>query len=99
MGTTDYHIDHIVGHELGHILLDHRRTPAFGDDHARKNDLCRQAMPDLDPETVRAVLGRVNCDSDQEREAETFASLLMIAAAEANDPTSTMMRNAFFRHR
>ncbi|OBH15912.1 hypothetical protein [Mycobacterium sp. E3247] len=96
-GTSDYHIDQIVGHEIGHIVLGHRRSRAFGIDKARERALCRQVLPDIDPDTVRAVLGRTNGGSDQERDAEMFASLLMIAAAEANERTSVMMRSAFFR--
>jgi hypothetical protein len=90
-GTTDYHIDQIVGHEIGHILLDHGRSASRPCDAA----VC-QALPDLDPDTVRAVLGRGDYASDQERDAEMFASLLLIAAAEAAERHS-MMRSAFFR--
>jgi hypothetical protein len=97
IGTSDYHIDQIVGHELGHILLGHGRSRAFGLDRAREQDLCRQVLPDIDPETVRAVLARADFASDQERDAEMFGSLLMIAAAEANERSSVMMRTAFFR--
>ena len=46
---------------------------------------------------MRAVLGRTDYFTDQERDAEMFACLLMIAAAEANEPSSVMMRSAFFR--
>lgn len=97
-GTTDYHIDQIVGHEVGHILLDHHSQPAFGSDKAREHDLCRQVVPGIDPRTVRAVLGRRDGGNEQEHHAEMFASLLMIAVAEANDRSSVMMRSAFFRH-
>lgn len=90
-GTTDYHIDQIVGHEIGHILLGHGRSAGHPCDAA----VC-QALPDLDPDTVRAVLGRSNYAGDQERDAEMFASLLLIAAAEAAERHS-MMRSAFFR--
>lgn len=90
-GTTDYHIDQIVGHEIGHILLGHGRSAS----HACDAAVC-QALPDLDPNTVRAVLGRGDYAGDQERDAEMFASLLLIAAAEAAERQS-MMRSAFFR--
>ncbi|GAB1816153.1 hypothetical protein MUNTM_51960 [Mycobacterium sp. MUNTM1] len=90
-GTTDYHIDQIVGHEIGHILLGHGRSAS----HACDAAVCR-ALPDLDPDTVRAVLGRGDYAGDQERDAEMFASLLLIAAAEAAERHS-MMRSAFFR--
>ena len=96
IGTTDYHIDQIVGHEIGHILLGHGRSRGHSFAEAPEYRVCRQALPDLDPETVRAVLGRGDYASDQERDAEMFASLLMIAAGEAAERHS-MMRSAFFR--
>jgi hypothetical protein len=98
IGTSDYHIDQIVGHEIGHMLLGHGRIPVFGADKARERDLCHQLLPDLDPETVSAVLGRTGGAQDQERDAEMFASLLMISATEVNE-RSLMMRSAFFRRR
>jgi hypothetical protein len=96
IGTSDYHIDQIVGHEIGHILLGHGQNLACGADMARESDLCRQFLPDIDPKTVRAVLGRTNYANDQEHDAELFASMLMLAATEAEE-RSSMMRSAFFR--
>lgn len=96
IGTTDYHIDQIVGHEIGHILLDHGRSGGHGFGRAHGHKVSRQALPDIDPATVRAVLGRSDYASEQERDAEMFASLLLIAAAEAAERRS-MMRSAFFR--
>lgn len=97
-GTSDYHIDQIVCHELGHMLLGHGRTRAFGEQRDREVDLCREFLPDIDPASVNAVLGRSSYASDQEREAEMFASVLIIAAAEVADQES-MLRSVFFRHR
>lgn len=97
-GTSDYHIDQIVCHEIGHMLLGHGRIRTFGDDRAREVDLCREILPDIDPSSVNAVLGRSSYASDQERDAEIFASTLLIAAAEAADQRS-IMRGVFFRHR
>jgi hypothetical protein len=96
IGTSDYHIDQIVGHEIGHMLLGHGQNPACDVDKARESDLCRHILPDIDPKTVRAVLGRTNYVNDQEHDAELFASMLMIAAEEAATKSS-MMRNAFLR--
>lgn len=98
IGTSDYHIDQIVGHEIGHMLLEHSQISIFGADKARERDLCRRFLPDVDPDTVSAVLGRTDGAHDEEQEAEMFASLLMIAATEANE-RSQMMRSAFFRRR
>lgn len=98
IGTSDYHIDQIVCHEVGHMLLGHGRIQVHSNGTAHQRDLCRQLLPNIDPETVHAVLGRSDYADDQEREAEMFASILVIAAAEAADQKS-MMHNAFFRRR
>jgi hypothetical protein len=95
-GTSDYHIDQIVRHEIGHMVLGHGRTGDRGSDRVRARELCRQILPDIDPGAVWALLGRSDYTSGQEREAETFASILMLAAAEVADQKS-MFRSVFFR--
>ncbi len=97
-GTSDYHIDQIVCHEIGHMVLGHGHTHAVGGTREHEMELCRRILPDIDPATVRAVLGRTNYESTQERDAEMFASILLIAASEAADQRS-MMRSVFFRSR
>ncbi|GAB1816690.1 hypothetical protein [Mycobacterium sp. MUNTM1] len=96
IGTSDYHIDQIVCHEIGHMVLEHGQNRAGRTDRTREHELCRLVLPDINFDTVCAVLGRTDYGSDQEREAETFASILMIAAAEAAAEQS-MMRSVFFR--
>lgn len=95
-GTSDYHIDQIVRHEVGHMVLGHGRSGERGADRAHVQELCHQILPDLDPDAVRTLLGRTDYSSGQEREAETFASILMLAAAEVADQRS-MVRSVFFR--
>nr|VTP01808.1 hypothetical protein BIN_B_04208 [Mycobacterium riyadhense] len=95
-GTTDYHIDQIVCHEIGHMILEHGSGPRGMAGTTGFAQTYRAILPDLDPSAVRAVLGRTDYASDQERDAEMFASALMLAAAEANEGHS-MMRTAFFR--
>lgn len=65
-GTSPLHAEHIVLHELAHILSGHSGADA---------GLAR-LFPDLDPATVRRVLGRVSYTNAQEREAEMIASLI-----------------------
>lgn len=98
VGTSRYHAMQIVCHEIGHMMLGHGRTRAFGADREREIEMCQKVLPDIDPAAVNAVLGRTDFESDQERDAEMFASILMIAAAEAADQQS-MMRSVFFRSR
>jgi hypothetical protein len=66
-GTSPLHAEHIVLHELAHILSGHALAGS-----GSLVDL----FPDLDPATVRQVLGRVAYSTAQEREAEMMASLI-----------------------
>jgi hypothetical protein len=65
-GTSPLHAEHIVLHELAHILSG----------HSGREGTLAGLFPDLDPDTVTRVLGRVNYTSAQEREAEMMASLI-----------------------
>ena len=69
--STPLHRDHIVLHELGHLLCDHSSQAAGGD------GALAQLLPGLSTETVRHVLGRTAYASRHEQEAEVFASLLL----------------------
>ncbi|MFY1632065.1 hypothetical protein ACN27F_02070 [Solwaraspora sp. WMMB335] len=65
------HRDHIVLHEVGHMLAAHAAGPdrpaaGFAD-----------LLPDLDPAMVRSVLGRCAYGDVPEQEAELIASLIM----------------------
>lgn len=69
--TTPLHQEHIIGHELGHILCGHATAPVIDPEASRL------LLPDLDPALVQAVLGRTNYTEVQEREAEMIASLIL----------------------
>ncbi|ORB73293.1 hypothetical protein [Mycobacterium scrofulaceum] len=96
IGTSEYHMDQIVCHEIGHMVLGHDQSYTSGP--LGSSHLCATLLPDLDPAAVRAVLGRTDYASAQERDAETFASMLVIAAADAGAQRS-VMRSVFFRAR
>lgn len=68
--TTKAHQDHIVLHELGHIIAGHRSDD--GDDM-----LLTELYPDLEPAAVRRALLRTSYDTEQEREAETVATIIL----------------------
>jgi len=81
--TTPPHQDHIILHELSHLLCDHFRGTLPDADHMRS------LLPDLDPAMVRRVLGRTGYSADEEREAELLASLIAQRAARATDSGKT----------
>ncbi|GAB2575953.1 hypothetical protein GCM10027168_06150 [Streptomyces capparidis] len=63
--TTALHRQHIILHEVAHLLCGHHGTP----DPA--------LVPHLSPSLVRRVLGRTVYSEPQEREAELLASLIL----------------------
>ena len=79
--TTRPHQEHIVLHELAHVLCDHYPVSLPGEHDTTA------LFPDLDPAMVRAVLGRAGYSSAEEREAETLASLIRQRATTRADGT------------
>ena len=69
-GTTPYHQTHIALHELAHMLLDHRGATQVWE------KLVNLLVPDVDPQLVQLVLGRSMYSTEEERDAETLASLI-----------------------
>lgn len=99
--TSVYHVDQIIRHEVGHMVLGHARTRvdegAADELDPSESNIARilEILPDIDPATIRSVLGRQDFANDQEREAETFASLMALAIQEREESAS-MMRTVFF---
>ncbi|HKS98856.1 MAG TPA: hypothetical protein VJT31_04930 [Rugosimonospora sp.] len=69
--TSRTHQEHIVAHELAHIICCHRGTSALDDLSART------LFPDVDPQLVRDMLGRATYTDSQEQEAEVMASVIL----------------------
>jgi len=83
-GTSRLHRDHIVLHEIGHMLFDHEvaepvaAAPAGQPaDPPDPDPALARLLPDLDPAMVRRVLRRGGYSSAQERAAEMMASLIL----------------------
>lgn len=70
--TTRAHQQHIVAHEMGHLLLKHQSLPS------NQEEVARLLMPNLDPALVRTVLARTSYAELEEQQAEVVASLLPI---------------------
>ncbi len=68
--TTRAHQEHIVLHEIGHMLFDHHsvQTDELGG--------LTTLLPDLSPRLIERLLGRTDYTRREEQEAEMFASVL-----------------------
>jgi hypothetical protein len=75
--TTRLHQEHIIAHELGHLLAGH------GSSDERDDDVWHELMPDIPPDVIRRALRRTSYDTADEREAETVATILLEAAVVA----------------
>jgi hypothetical protein len=73
--TSPVHQEHIIAHELGHLLSRHPAGAALSD------DVARVLLPDLDPALIRRALNRGHYSTAEEREAEMIASLISRAAS------------------
>ncbi|MCZ1012559.1 ImmA/IrrE family metallo-endopeptidase [Streptomyces lydicus] len=69
--TSKLHQEHIIAHELAHIICCHRGTGEL--DEATMSQL----FPDLNPEVLRDIFGRTSYSDIQEEEAEIMASLIL----------------------
>ncbi|MCK2245321.1 MULTISPECIES: ImmA/IrrE family metallo-endopeptidase [unclassified Crossiella] len=91
--TSPLHQEHILLHELGHLLCGHA-----GDGELHET-VAQLLMPNLPVELVRRVLGRTGYAQEQEQEAELVASLIMHRARRARPAPVTgglaRLRSAF----
>jgi len=86
--TSKTHQEHIVAHELGHIICHHRSS-------GRMDDSCsRLLFPDLDPELVRAMLKRSTYSTTEEWEAEVTASWIINRTGQASEADSGELPSA-----
>lgn len=77
--TTLFHQNHIVCHELGHMLMRHSSVQADADDDAKS---LAHLFPDLDVQSLESILGRSQFSTAREYEAEQLATLIMRDACE-----------------
>ncbi len=72
--TSRVHQEHIILHEIGHVILGHQmRGDGIGDGLSAGVDAF---LPDLRTRSIRHFLGRTDYTTRQEREAEMLASLI-----------------------
>ncbi|MEV8597812.1 hypothetical protein [Streptomyces sp. NPDC052012] len=68
--TSRTHQDHIILHEVGHILADHRSDETDTGDW-------QPLVPDISPDSIRRALRRTSYDAEHEREAELVATIIL----------------------
>lgn len=68
--------EHIIFHELSHILFGHSGGLAVND-----GDLATFLLPDLPTDLITRLLGRAAYDTKEEQEAEALATVLLQRAA------------------
>jgi hypothetical protein len=68
--TSQLHREHIILHELGHLLCEHQPTEVID------AEVVAQLFPHLNPAVVHRVLGRTTYTAVEEQEAEMLASLV-----------------------
>jgi hypothetical protein len=70
-GTSRLHQQHIILHEVSHLLCDHQPVPVSD------GEVPELLFPDLHLKTVKHVLQRSGYSTYEKREAETLASLIL----------------------
>jgi hypothetical protein len=69
--TSALHQEHIIAHELAHMICCHHSA-------AVSDDCARSLFPALDPRLVREMLGRDGYSDTQELAAEMLATLMLL---------------------
>ncbi|MFF5531862.1 regulator component [Streptomyces cinerochromogenes] len=72
--TAPLHREHIILHEIGHVLCDHHRSITDDGD-----DVTDRLLEGLQPHLVRRVMARTSYTTTEEQEAEMIASLIQSA--------------------
>lgn len=78
--TTRFHRDHIVLHEIGHMLCGHADNNDSADPDPVDHQELARFLPDLDPGLIERLLARTSYTTDEEQEAELVASLIRTTA-------------------
>lgn len=81
--TTKLHQEHIILHEIAHLLFDH-----YSLDTRSTEDLTG-LFADLSPRTIQRLLARTSYPTVQEQEAEMLASLIRTVTARARESPPT----------
>ena len=68
--TSRAHQDHIILHEVGHILAGHHSDESG-------SEVWHTMLPDISPDVINRALQRTSYDEEREREAELVATIIL----------------------
>lgn len=83
--TSPLHQDHIILHEVGHMVCEHSGTGAL------PGELAEALVGTLPRSVIDTVMGRSIYSSQEEQEAELFASLLLRRAGRSTAPEQQVL--------
>lgn len=91
--TSPLHAQHIVMHEVGHLVFGHTSKSEAANIPLDGRRVAEQAavrtlLPDLSPAMIQRILGRTTYSDVHEREAEQFASMLLARICGSSDRKS-----------
>jgi hypothetical protein len=89
--TSPVHRQHIVLHELGHVVAQHRGSSDTS------IDWIRRLMPNLDPDVISRVLCRSTYLDVEEVEAEVFASVVLERAGGRSPSAPVVLEDEVMR--
>ncbi|WP_433683733.1 hypothetical protein [Nocardia sp. CA-119907] len=76
--ATERNVDHIILHEIGHMLFGHGRGETAA--AAPIAPTLAALLPSISPASIEHVLGRNEFGAERERDAEVFADMTMVYA-------------------
>jgi hypothetical protein len=83
--TSRLHQEHIILHELGHVVCRHQAAPVLDSETAAF------LLPSLDPAMIERVLGRTGYSAHEEQQAEMIASLILQQVSDrSSEPSPTV---------
>ncbi|MCW7944009.1 regulator component [Streptomyces hygroscopicus] len=88
--TARLHTEHIILHELGHMLCDHH-----GAEDPTQADPLNGLLSGLQPQLIKRLMARTSYTTTEEQEAEMIASLIH-TAGEAGRPGGALGRLGAF---
>ncbi|HZF91905.1 hypothetical protein [Streptomyces sp.] len=98
--TSKAHQDHIILHEVGHILAGHQSDET-------DQEFWQNMLPDISLKVIMSALRRTSYDEEREREAELVATIILewasvldlVSPRKSADPMTDLVQSALVDRR